>query len=143
MPLTAFSIVINVCFCVTAITSYPLQILCAFQIIETLPFFNNNQDTAITKTVKMYTERVLVVLIVTIVAILIPSFVDFLNIAGSLGAAALGFILPQVYYIASKNGIRGLSKPELYFNLFLIAFGFFGAVFSLYNSISNLINGEE
>ena len=46
------------------------------------------------KTVKMYVERVLVVLIVTIAAIVIPSFVDFLNIAGSLGAAALGFILP-------------------------------------------------
>jgi len=142
LPLSAFTIVINALFCVTAITSYPLQILCTFQVIENVPFFNNNKDTPLAKNLKMYTERVLIVLIVTIVAILIPSLVDFLNIAGSLGVAALGFILPQVYYIASKNGTGELSKIELYFNLFLIAFGVFGAAFSLYNSISNLLNGE-
>lgn len=99
LPMNAFTIAINLLFCVNALTSYPLQILCAFEIIEDLPYFKNNLDSALMKNIKMYVERVILILIVTLAAIVIPRFVDFLNISGSLGAAALGFILPPIYYI--------------------------------------------
>lgn len=39
LPITKFTIAINILFCLNALTSYPLQILCAFEIIEDLPFF--------------------------------------------------------------------------------------------------------
>jgi hypothetical protein len=48
--------------------------------------------------IKVITERVLIILVVTLAAIIIPRFVDFLNISGSIGAASLGFILPPLYY---------------------------------------------
>ena len=90
----------------------------------------------------MYTERVLVILVVTFAAIIIPRFVDFLNISGSLGAAALGFILPPIYDIKCSGGLKNLSKPRAAFNVFLIVFGTFGAIYSLYNSIYNLVHGK-
>lgn len=92
------------------------------------------------KSIKLYTERVLVILVVTFAAIVIPRFVDFLNISGSLGAAALGFILPPLYHIQSRGGISFMEKPYAVLNVFLICFGVFGAIYSLYTSIYNLVN---
>jgi solute carrier family 36 (proton-coupled amino acid transporter) len=98
LPITAFTIAIQILFCINALSSYPIQILCAFEIIEDLEFFSRKQDSKLVHNFKVITERVLVILVVTLVAILIPSFVDFLNISGSIGAASLGFILPPIYY---------------------------------------------
>lgn len=139
LPLSAFTIAINILFCINTLTSYPLQILCAFEIIEDLPFFHNRNESVLKHNIKLYTERVLIILVVTAAAIYIPRFVDFLNIAGSLGAAALGFIFPPLYYIASSGGLRIMKKHEAIFNVFLIGFGTFGAIYSLYTSIKNLV----
>ena len=125
-----------------ALTSYPVQILCAFEIIEDLQFFRNEEDSKLKHNIKIYTERVLVIVVITIAAIVIPRFVDFLNISGSLGAAALGFILPPLYYIKSKGGLQNIEGKLVLFNVFLICFGIFGAIYSLYNSIYNLIEGQ-
>jgi hypothetical protein len=76
-----------------------VQILCTFEIVEDLKYFNDPNDSATKRSIKIYVERVAIILVVTIAAIVIPRFVDFLNISGSLGAAALGFILPPIYYI--------------------------------------------
>jgi len=91
---------------VNALTSYPVQILCAFEIIEDLHFFKDPSDSEKTHMIKVYAERVIVILVVTLAAIVIPRFVDFLNISGSLGAAALGFILPPIYYIKCMGGLN-------------------------------------
>jgi amino acid permease len=138
LPINAFTISIMLLFCANALTSYPVQILCLYEIIEDLSFFNNKADSALSRNIKVLTERIILILIVTAVAILIPKFVDFLNIAGSLGSATLGFIFPPLYYIQSVGGMSKLKWYDAGFNIFLIAFGGFGAVFSLYNSISNL-----
>ncbi len=90
---------------------------------------------------KIYTERILIILIITAVAILIPTFVDFLNISGSLGAASLGFILPPIYYFQAKGGLRNINWGMIAFNIFLIAFGFFGGAYSIYTSIKSIIDG--
>jgi len=89
----------NLLFCVNAVTSYPLQILCAFDIIEDLPFFQRETDSPLRKHLKLYSERILTILFVTCAAIFIPNFVDFLNISGAVGAAALGFVLPPLYHM--------------------------------------------
>jgi amino acid permease len=39
LDISGFTILIDVLFCINAITSYPLQILCAFEIIEDFAFF--------------------------------------------------------------------------------------------------------
>ena len=131
---------INVVLSINAITSYPLQILCAFEIIENLSFFKEPTDSVLKHSIKMYTERVGVIIIVTVASIVIPNFVDFLNISGSLGAASLGFILPSFYYIKAKGGLRNLPRMSAVFNCFLMCFGVFGAIYSLYTSITNIID---
>ena len=140
LPITGFTILINVLFCLNALTSYPVQILCAFEIIEDLPFFKMESDSRLRYNIKLYTERILVILVVTIAAVVIPKFIDFLNIMGSLGAASLGFILPPLYYIKDKGGLKNMTGPSVIFNIFLVSFGIFGGIYSLYNSISNLID---
>lgn len=40
VPINAFTLIINLLFCYNALTSYPVQILCAFGIIEEAPFFH-------------------------------------------------------------------------------------------------------
>jgi hypothetical protein len=100
-----------------------------------MEFFKEESGSKLWHNVKIYTERVLMILIVTFAAIEIPRFVDFLNISGSLGAASLGFILPPLYYFKAKNGIRNLPMHIAAFNVFLICFGTFGAIFSLVTSI--------
>lgn len=141
LPLTAFTIAINILFCINTLTSYPIQILCAFEIIEEMPFFQKQTDSILIHNVKLYTERVLIILVVTVAAIFIPGVVKFLNIAGSLGAAALGFIFPPLYYIASCGGLKQMKRHLMVFNLFLIGFGTFGAIYSLYTSIKNIVGG--
>ena len=81
----------------------------------------------------------LIIIVVTLASIVIPNFVDFLNISGSLGAASLGFILPSYYFIKSNDGIGNLNKQTAAFHVFLMCFGVFGAVYSLYTSIKNII----
>ena len=104
-----------------------------------MKFFKKESDTTLIKNIKIYSERVLIVVFITIIAIVVPRFVDFLNISGSLGASALGFVLPPIYYLQTY-GWRNVSKPILVFNIFLILFGVIGAIYSIYNSINNLVH---
>ncbi len=105
-----------------------------------MEFFQKGSDSKLLHNIKIYTERVLIILIVTFAAIEIPRFVDFLNISGSIGAASLGFILPPLYYFKAKNGIRNFPRHLAAFNVFLVIFGIFGGIYSLVTSIKNLIN---
>jgi len=140
LGINGFTIFLYILFSINTIASYPIQILCAFEIIEDLKFFRKEYDSNLIKNIKIYSERVLVIVFITIIAIIVPRFVDFLNISGSLGASALGFILPPIYYLQTY-GWRNVSKPLLVFNVFLVLFGVIGAIYSIYNSINNLVNG--
>jgi len=130
---------IYILFSFNAITSYPVQILCAFEIVEDLKFFKNERDSNLVRNIKIFTERILIIVAVTIIAILIPRFVDFLNISGSIGSSVLGFILPPIYYFRCF-GLNNLKAVDIGFNIFLIIFGIFGGIYSTYTSIDNLIN---
>jgi amino acid permease len=99
LPINAFSIIITALLCVNAFSSYPVQILCTFEIIEELSFFKNDHDSRTVKNIKMYSERIIIIILVTVVSSLIPNFLDFLNLAGSLGSSVLAFILPPIYYL--------------------------------------------
>lgn len=142
LAINGFTIFLYVLFSLNAITSYPVQILCAYEIIEDLKFFKQESDSNLIKNVKIYVERILIIVVITIVAIIVPRFVDFLNITGSLGASALGFVFPPLYYFRCY-GIKNISTPLLAFNVFLIVFGIAGGVYSIYNSIYNLVNEKS
>lgn len=45
LPVNAFSVILAVFLCINGFTSYPVQILCAFEIIEQFKFFNNKIDS--------------------------------------------------------------------------------------------------
>jgi hypothetical protein len=99
LDLIPYNIVIICLFCINALASYPIQILCAFEIIEEYKFFNNEVDTRLRKNVKIYSERIIIVVLLTLFTSLIPNFIDFLNIVGTFGSATLGFIFPPMLLI--------------------------------------------
>jgi amino acid permease len=82
--------------------------------------------------------RSVIIWLITGIALLIPNFTDFLNIAGSIGSAAIAFILPPILYLKEFEG--ELSKSIIYFNWFIVVFGFAGAIYSTYFSIDQMIN---
>lgn len=97
-------------------------------------------DSKFIKNLKIYSERIAIIVVITIVAIVVPRFVDFLNISGSLGSSALGFVFPPLYYFQCY-GINNISTPIICFNVFIILLGVGGGSYSIYNSIYNLVNG--
>jgi amino acid permease len=75
--------------------------------------------------------------IITGVALLIPNFTDFLNIAGAIGSAAIAFILPPFLYMIEFKG--QLGKPLIAINWFIVIFGASGAIYSTYFSVYKMI----
>jgi len=102
-------------------------------------FFQDPRDSNLKRSIKIYTERVIIVVLIAIVSVIIPNFVDFLNLSGSIGSSILGFILPPIYYI-QLYGRRNLSVFKLSLCIFIIAFGVFGGLWSTYTSIKDLIH---
>ena len=85
--------------------------------------------------------RSAVIIFVTCVALVIPDFTVFLDIAGSLGAGVIAFVLPPLMYNKEfENVIPGWKK---YTNWLIVVFGVIGCSMSIYSSIKTLINGEE
>ena len=74
-----------------------------------MPFFHSSSDSKLLKNVKVYSERITIVIVLTILASVIPNFVAFLNIVGSIGTCILGFILPPLYYMkVFKNRLKSI-----------------------------------
>mmetsp|Transcript_324 Transcript_324/g.193 ORF Transcript_324/g.193 Transcript_324/m.193 type:complete len:88 (+) Transcript_324:947-1210(+) len=82
---------------------------------------------------KMMGERSLIIMVVTGIALLVPNFTDFLNIAGSLGSTMIVFVLPPILYM--KAFWTDLSKLHIAFLIFIIVFGIGGGVYSIITSI--------
>jgi solute carrier family 36 (proton-coupled amino acid transporter) len=138
LPITLFTIFIRICTCFNALCSYPVQILAAFKIYENHPFFKTGSNLLM-KAKKIIT-RSIIIWIITGVALVIPNFTDFLNIAGSISSAAIAFILPPLLYMVEFKG--ELSKPIVIINWLIVAFGVSGAIYSTYFSINQMINPD-
>jgi amino acid permease len=76
--------------------SYPVQILCAFDILEQKKFFKTGTNCQ--KKAKIIVGRSLIIMMITGLAMLIPNFTDFMNILGSFCGALIAFILPSWLY---------------------------------------------
>ena len=136
-PITWFVTTIIVLVCCNALMSYPLQILAAFDIAEQHKFFKEGKYIKMKKVVM----RSAVILLVTGIALIVPNFTTLLNIAGSLGAGVIAFILPPLLYNTEfKDTIVPWKK---YSNWAIVFFGTIGIVLSLYNSIKGMIDGDN
>lgn len=135
LPVNSFTIFIRICTCFNALCSYPVQILAAFEIYEDHHFFK--QGSKKQQKFKKVLVRSIIVWIITGVALLIPNFTDFLNIAGSIGSAAIAFILPPFLYLIEFKG--RLPKHIIVLNWFIVVFGACGAIYSTYFSIRQMI----
>lgn len=92
VPINGMVIFIFVCICINALTSYPVQILAAFAIIE--KFILDPNDSIGLNVVKRVTLRALIIIMTTLLCMVVRTFTDFINIAGSLGSVTVAFILP-------------------------------------------------
>lgn len=92
VPINAMVIFIFVCVCINALTSYPIQILAAFAIIE--KFIIDPNDSMNLNIVKRVTLRALIIIMTTLLCMVVRTFTDFINIAGALGSVTVAFILP-------------------------------------------------
>ncbi len=84
--------------------------------------------------------RSAVIIFVTGIALIIPDFTVFLDIAGSLGASVIAFVFPPLLYnIEFKDTITNWTK---YTNYAIVLFGIGGGTLSIVNSIIAIANGE-
>jgi amino acid permease len=70
---------------------------------------------------------------------LVPTFTDFLNIAGSIGSAAIGFVIPSLIYMKQFPKQSFGSKLGCWFILW---FGVCGGLYSIYYSAQKLLRGD-
>ena len=135
VPINGLITFVLFCVCINAFVSYPIQILAAFDIAEQHAFFKTGTKSM--KKTKSVVFRSLVICLASGVAMLIPDFTTFLDIAGAIGAGVVAFILPPLMYNTQfKDTISPTSK---YFNYFLVGFGIVGCIISIGTSISNII----
>eukprot|EP00347_Sterkiella_histriomuscorum_P016346 403353544 len=133
-PLVMF---IFVCVCINALTSYPIQILAAFAIVEKTKIFKSESEGALR--IKKLCSRSLIIILTTIICMVIPTFTDFINIAGSIGSATVAFIFPQILYLKQFPYISNAKKVLCWSVLW---FGVFGSLYSIYYSGMKLARGD-
>jgi Transmembrane amino acid transporter protein len=92
VPINSIVIFIFICVCINALSSYPIQILSAFDIIER--FILTPNDTMGMNVVKRVTLRALIIIMTTLLCMSVKTFTDFINIAGALGSVTVAFVLP-------------------------------------------------
>ena len=95
VPINGLIIFIFICVCINALTSYPVQILAAFDIIEKIDIFkyDSNHSPAF-NTFKKLALRSAIITATTLICMAVKTFTDFINIAGAIGSATVSFILP-------------------------------------------------
>ena len=138
VPINSMVIFIFVCVCINALTSYPVQILAAFAIIE--KFIMSQDEGAGLNVVKRVTLRALIIIMTTLLCMVVRTFTDFINIAGSLGSMTVAFVLPQIFVM--KVFGHSMSAGAKLGCLMIGLFGVFGGSFSIYFSVLKLSKGD-
>jgi hypothetical protein len=120
-PLTVYSSILITLFFFNTLTTYPLQILCIFDIIEENKFFKSQSDSSFKKSLKVTLSRIFIIISITAISSAIPNFMLFQNLVGSIAGCLLAFIIPPIFYM--KVYWNTLSKPTIAFNIGLIIVG--------------------
>ncbi|CDW82702.1 UNKNOWN [Stylonychia lemnae] len=138
VPMDKFIYFVFLCFAFNSMTSYPVQILTAFQIVEKLELYQNIHAPY---HLKRYLSRTLIIISVTCISLIVPNFTDFLNISGSVGATFSCFVIPQLLYMSQyKETIKLYEKIGC---IMLLLIGISGSVFSIHFTINRIIHGDN
>ena len=116
--------------CINAFISYPVQILCAFDIMEQAECLKSSERAM------SIIARSVVVCSITALALIIPNFTDFINIAGAVGAGLVAFIFPPLLY--NITFAETISATKLIVNYGLMIFGMVGATVSIITSVKSI-----
>ena len=136
-PINGLVTTIYACVCINCFISYPVQILAAFDIAEQHQFFKVGERLKLKKVM----FRSMVIICITGIAMIIPDFTCFLDIAGSLGAGVIAFILPPLLF---NEEFKDTVEPwKKYSNWAIVVFGVVGSVLSIYTAIKSIIDGDE
>ena len=85
--------------------------------------------------------RSVVIILITGVALVVPDFTVFLDIAGALGAGVIAFVLPPLLF---NQEFRDTITPfKKWSNWAIVVFGVCGCTLSIVSSIQTIINGDE
>ncbi|PHT43895.1 Amino acid transporter ANTL2 [Capsicum baccatum] len=114
--------------CINLFFTFPLMLNPAFEVFERR-FSNGNYCVWM---------RWILVLGVTMVALLVPNFADFMSLVGSSICCALGFILPALFHYQVFKGDMD-RKGEL-MDLGLIALGVFFGVSGTWYSLVEMLS---
>ena len=114
--------------CINLFFTFPLMMNPVFEIVERR-FWSG-----------MYCVwlRWLLVLAVTLVALLVPNFADFLSLVGSSVCCALGFVLPALFYLMVFKDEIGWKQQV--FNSGIVLLGIVLAVSGTWSSLSEIFN---
>ena len=89
---------------------------------------------------KSVVMRSLVICCVTAIALIIPDFTIFTDIAGALGAGVIAFVLPPLLYnVQFKDSV---STARKWFHYFIVLFGVVGIIISLVSSFITIAQGK-
>ncbi|PHU13063.1 Amino acid transporter ANTL2 [Capsicum chinense] len=114
--------------CINLFFTFPLMLNPAFEVFERR-FSNGNYCVWM---------RWILVLGVTMVALLVPNFADFMSLVGSSICCALGFILPALFHYQVFKG--DMDRKGALMDLGLIALGVFFAVSGTWYSLLEMLS---
>lgn len=82
----------------------------------------------------------MVIICITAIALVIPDFTVFLDIAGALGAGVIAFILPPLLY--NEEFKETVTPAKKYINWAIVVFGVVGCTLSIVSSVQSIINDD-
>ncbi|GAU28109.1 hypothetical protein TSUD_223500 [Trifolium subterraneum] len=122
------SIVVQLGLCINLFITFPLMMNPVYEVFERR-FYDSRYSLWI---------RWLLVLVVSLVALLVPNFADFLSLVGSSVCVILGFVLPALFHcmvFKDELGWRCLVSDGA-----IMVFGFVVAVTGTYTSVSEILS---
>lgn len=141
VPLNSLIVFILCCVCINALTSYPVQMLAAFKIIENSEYFAHPaRESRMRGFLRKIGIRASVIVLTTIICLSVQTFTDYINIAGAIGSVTVAFVIPEMLYLKSfGERVTPLKRAGCYF---IAAFGIVGSTYSIYYSIKKLAMGD-
>lgn len=84
-----------------------------------------------------FTLRMVMVVVITVIAIYVPFFGDFMSLLGAFSNCALILIFPILFYL-KLTGVRNKSWAELILCFFVVLLGIVGLIFGTISAIEAL-----
>ncbi|TNV79332.1 hypothetical protein FGO68_gene802 [Halteria grandinella] len=150
-PMNSLIMFILCCVCINAMTSYPVQMLAAFNILEKFEVLQIApvQSGASVEVKNRHAKkefmrkmiiRSTVIILTTLVGASVKTFTDFINIAGAIGSVTVAFVLPEVLYLREfGDKISTAKRIGCYF---IAIFGVIGSTYSIYFSVRKMVQGD-